>query len=94
MTWLTWRQFRLPVAAVLAAVVVFAVTLVLTVSGLDVPGTGQDYLAQLPNNVTQIYTVISLVMTVLRGSSASSGARRWWLGSWRPAPTGWCGTRP
>ncbi|MFD1049633.1 ABC transporter permease subunit, partial [Kibdelosporangium lantanae] len=41
--------------------------LVLMPSGLDVPGTGQDYLAQLPNNVTQIYTVISLVMTVLPG---------------------------
>jgi ABC-type transport system involved in multi-copper enzyme maturation permease subunit len=55
MTWLTWRQFRLPAVAGFGIVTLIAVVLAITASSLDVPGQGADYLGQLPESTDALY---------------------------------------
>lgn len=65
MTWLTWRQFRLPASTVAAIVAVIAVILAITVSRLDRPGTGEEYLANLPAGTDPLYFGSLIAMYVL-----------------------------
>jgi ABC-type transport system involved in multi-copper enzyme maturation permease subunit len=68
MTWLTWRQFRLPASAVSGIIAVLALILVFTASALlDVPGVGDDYLAQVPDGTGTLYYGGLMVMYVLPG---------------------------
>jgi hypothetical protein len=68
MTWLTWRQFRLPATAVAGIVAVLSLILVFTASGLlDVPGVGDDYISQLPDGTGALYYGGLITMYVLPG---------------------------
>jgi len=67
MIWLTWRQFRLPVATMFAIVAVGAALLLLAASGLDVV-TGQTDLRQLSDSVGTAYLVSTGAVYVLPGA--------------------------
>jgi hypothetical protein len=68
MTWLTWRQFRLPASAVAGIIAVLALILVFTASGLaGLPGVGDDYISQLPDGTGALYYGGLVTMYVLPG---------------------------
>lgn len=68
MTWLTWRQFRLPASAVSGIVAVLAVILAFTASGLlAYQGQGENYLAQLSGGTGALYFGGLVTMYVLPG---------------------------
>jgi hypothetical protein len=68
MTWLTWRQFRLPASAVSGIIAVLALILVFTASGLvGLPGVGDDYFSQLPDGTGTLYFGGLTTMYVLPG---------------------------
>lgn len=66
MTWLTWRQFRLPASAVAGIIAVLALILFFTASGLrGHQGVGDDYFSQLPNGTGALYFGSLVTMYVL-----------------------------
>ena len=96
MIWLTWRQFRAQAAVVYVAVAALAVFLAVTGPGCSsachADGSVFDQLSRATERA--LYHRGFVAMAAGPGaSSAPSGAHRWSPASWRPAPTGSCGTR-
>ena len=94
MTWLTWRQLRLPVAVVYALVAAACVVARPHRPRARPPGPHQ----RRPVRRAHLHRPAALqrrhrrARAWRRRCSGSSGARRWWPASWRAAPTGWPGT--
>jgi hypothetical protein len=67
MIWLTWRQFRLPVATMFVIVAVGGAVL-LVAAGLDITGQGEAYLRQLSDSAGTAYLVSIGAVYVLPGA--------------------------
>jgi ABC-type transport system involved in multi-copper enzyme maturation permease subunit len=67
MTWLTWRQYRVPVATLFAIALVIGGIMLLTASGLDVAGQGDAYLSRLHDSARTEYVVGLVAVYVIPG---------------------------
>jgi hypothetical protein len=67
MTWLTWRQFRLPVAVMFVVVAVSGAVLLVTAPGVVVAGLSEAYVRQLSESAGTQYLVGTIAVYVVPG---------------------------